>query len=443
MSGLTQSLGHHAGGLAHAANPWARCPYCGHAQALDVNRLARLQQYERDVAAQQLAASDHASHLVVWQSAAVAGSSRWTWLFLALLVICIIVSGLIGAALAVAGWVQPAVVPAIAIMAGFFAFMLGYMSAFLLMRTRIRGRGVQTAQISVACPSCGAPATVNAGAALERCGHCAAPLVATETIILHGIDAATQERRRLAMMHYRTERTTAVGMYARSTAFIVPYVAVGPIALTLLIAMPLFTWKALFGETESEPWGLIVGWLMLFTAVGGLGGLAWIRQSRRARIAGSLDDLARQFAGRRLPDIADVAGWLNQYWAGPFPAQHLYVGPQYGAAALSADGYACLIDSNPTRSEHMFTRLQVLLAAAIPPGLQGQASPPLHPEAAHLVSAGFAIRFEEAGLLATAGDAWVKAVGRRPEALHALAPIVMSMTRLARALGAMPVGSIP
>ena len=45
--------------------------------------------------------------------------------------------------------------------------------------------------------------------------------------------------------------------------------------------------------------------------------------------------------------------------------------------------------------------------------------------------------------MATASDAWVKAVGKRPENLHALAPIVMSLSRIAHGVGAMPVTSIP
>lgn len=443
MPGLTQVFGQCVGGgQAQAANPWPRCPFCGHAQALDVHRLARLQQYERDVEAQQLAAGDHASHLAGWQNAAVATSSRETWLSLAIFVICVIVSGLVGTVLAVMGLVKAIMVPGIAVVGGgCTAFVIVYIVAVLRAFRRFPSRGVQTAQVSVACPSCGAPATITAGAALERCPHCAAPLVASETIIEHGIHAATQERRRLAMMHYRMERITAASMYARGATFMVPLIALGPMALILLIAMLVVTGKALMGETE--PWGVIVGWLVVFAVAGGLGALVFARQSRRARVAGSLDDLARQFAGRRLTGITDVVGWLNQYWAGPFPTQHLYVGPYYGAAALVADGYACLIDSNPTRSDHMVTRLQVLIAAATPPDLQGEASPSLHPEVARLVSEGFAVRFEEAGLVATAGDAWVKAVGRRPEALHALAPIVMRTTRLARALGAMPVGAIP
>lgn len=424
------------------------CPYCRHAQQLSQHHLAQLATYRAQVGAQHAEADVHAQYVEGWRrwygddgAKPSFGAKTFFLLFFG----AAILAGGVGTALAALGLVEWAMLPAIVMMGGFFPAMIVFYGLYFYRLAR--GGDVKAERagaVPVACPSCGAPGQLTAGEALDHCRHCRAPLVPTRAIMDQAIDAARQARRRAAITRYRMERDAMVQVYSQGSGSWATYLILGSFGFVLTVPTILFTAEFLSGKTNARPEGLAILWLFMLGLWGAMALIFLFRRDRRQRTRAVLDHLAHQFHGQRLDDIRSVATWLNQLWAGPYGIEQFYVGASYGAAALRVGPYLALLDYCPDGPEHVKRRVQLLVAAWVPGASEG-VSARLPPEASPLVQElereGWSVALEEGGIVVRASEALTKHL-RRPEALHAVAPVLDRAVRIAGATGCQPVLAI-
>lgn len=155
------------------------------------------------------------------------------------------------------------------------------------------------------------------------------------------------------------------------------------------------------------------------------------------------EQAANELSGCVYSEVAVWVSWLNAYWNGPYPPQHLYTGSAFHVVLGSVDDYPLAIDMDPVAadSEYGKPRTDVLLAANMPSELESSAIPgDLRTRA---LSLGFALSSNTAGFCAS---------GTQLRALHRDTPqnaalILVTVARLlsecARRAGAGPACPIP
>jgi len=422
------------------------CPYCGHQQQLSQERLGQLAAYQQQVGAHDAAADEHAQQLAAWQQwygdSSDGQRKLGTGTFFLFFGGFAALSGGLGALLAALGIIGWELVPTFVMMGGFLPAMVAFYGLYFyrLSQTQ-RAQADRAGAVRVACPSCGAPGGLTPGEVVDHCKHCRAPLVPTREIMAQAVDAAVQARRQTAIERYRAERDAMSQIYSRSASGAAVYFAILPFALMISATAIGFTHEVVTGESTARPEGLAVLWLLVFVLWGVLFGIIMIRRNRRARTRAALDHLARQFSGQVLENMRGTAGWLNQFWAGPYAIEQFYVGSGYGAAALRVGPFLALLDYNPNRAQHMKRRAQLMIAAWVPGASDGgQAVVPVtaQPLVRELGREGWEITFQEGGLIVKADDQLVHQM-KKPGALHVVAPVLDRAVRLAEAMGCRPV----
>lgn len=425
------------------------CPFCGHHQSVSERHLEELGEYQAQVRAQEMLADEHAVYQQSW--------ARWygddgkqqrasTLVFILVLLGCALLAAGGGSTLAALEIVRWDILPSIITIGGFLPAMVLYFGWAVWQSTRAgSGGAAEAGPMLVACPTCGAPGHLTPGDELDHCQHCRAPLVPTRAIMAQGLDAARAARRSAAMQRYRTERSAMANIYGRSAGDKVPYFVLGPFSLMLTVPTVMLTQETLLGETQTRPAGVALLWLFVLAMWGAMGSIFLYRKARIDRTADALEHLACQFHGARLTGVRATADWLNRFWAGPFPITDFYVGFSYGAAALSSNGFHCLLDYNPKKASHMRRRAALYVAAWVPGISEGGQSnlPPGGRKRLKRFAAesGWQVKLEEAGLVAEASQDTMGRL-RNPQSLHEVAPLLPRLTQLAADLGCQPVEEI-
>lgn len=437
------------------------CPYCQFQQPLDQRRLLQLQGYEERVGDELLGAEQHAQQLATYHKwyGKTDALPNYTAQFFLTFAACALISALVGVVLALLEVIEWMLLPSVILMGGFGCASVIYYAGMI-------ARGFSRAPVdrsalgavAVLCPNCGAPGELTPGDALDTCRHCHAALVPDVAAMRLGEAAARAARRRVAMAKYRKERNTFGQIYRSSAGQYVHLFVMVPFGLMLALPTLMITGEVITGARGVPPFGpLLLLWGMSFALWGAIIGSIWWRYARHAKIAAPIAQLCARLGGRSGRGTAPLVTWLNAYWCGPFPIQQLYLGPYHHLVELAYSGYPMLVDYNPSTSEHMVGRFQVLLAADIP-GVQFSPAeysvqpspqvpwPRLSPAAQaalrEVQQLRFGVRLSEAGLLAEADPALLKECKKHPERLLLVEAVGPRLVQLAAQMGASPVRSV-
>jgi hypothetical protein len=442
-----------------------RCPYCGAATDLSRQTVVQAKAYRADVFAEMRRAdAERRAAAEAWQAhrtmeGAQKSSVQTLWIFIAmnalpaLFVPCIfffqLASGprpqleaMAGPALGVAGTLCPMVLLLAIPGYGLFANRREE-------RRAARARAAAGGAAEVACPHCGAPNRLAPGQAVQTCGHCRGALVPSQTVMVRGLDAVREARRRASLERFRAERRRdASGSASRQVSFYLVFwvlqvapVPVIALAFLLYLAVTRLDWTAL----------LLLA-VAVFLPVGGATAYfthRWLRiRQRRRELRAALEDLAVQFHGEAAFARSAMLDWLDAHWAGPYDVAFLAAGKDFGAVRLDAWGFPTLVAVNPRAGFGGGRRYVRLLLAAWIPGLSdGQPAPPLDARAEAtlrwLRASGFDVERTPAGLVATARPHVLERIAKEPDEVHPLALVVGHLTRLAQEIDAAPVPSFP
>jgi predicted lipid-binding transport protein (Tim44 family) len=413
-----------------------RCPYCMGTFALDSVARARLAGYQQQVQAALADAGEHLGHVRAWQQAADPSRVRKLNILVLGGFAALLMVGALAAALLLLldleqmiGWLT-IVIP------------LGFV-AIVLVVVVISSRAPQKAQASagshtVACPSCGAPNRMRVGDALERCRFCRGALVASKEVVEAGIDAADAVRHAAMFDRHRLERQgTAQAMRHNATHHYLALIVFGSLALPLGIGTLAMTNEMLFGSEPLSLAGLFAMWGML-CAVLTAGMVVWqLHRLRKARYERVLDDLAVQIGGQRTASVFPVVEWLNHYWATEYDLAWLRAGAYHGAAFGHVHGLPCLIhlDLHSADSHH---KPHAILVVASWLSASRDRLATMDPNARACIDwlerAGFGVRIDEGGVLASANDSTLKIIRREPTLAHMLITVLTTLSGLSRIL---------
>jgi hypothetical protein len=149
-----------------------------------------------------------------------------------------------------------------------------------------------------------------------------------------------------------------------------------------------------------------------------------------------LQDLAMQIGGQRTESVFPVVEWLNQHWAADYDLAWLRPGAYHGAALGHVNGLPCLIHLDPHSADHNPSRAILVIAAWLSAARHRQAS--MDPNARACIDwlqrAGFAVRIEECGVLATANQGTLESIRKQPSLAHMLITVLTTLAGLARVL---------
>jgi hypothetical protein len=305
-------------------------------------------------------------------------------------------------------------------------------------RSGANARRAVAGEVAVACPNCGAPGRIVAGAPAQVCGYCRETLVASVPVMQHGLDVAALAHRRARLEELRQERAGMASIAAYDMSAYVPYFALGPLLLMTGGAALGFSYQMLAGSEPYSPAIFVLWGMFLALLFGGLG-FVLFRRSRLAALRQATDDLARQFSGMRIEGLRGAADWLDRYWPERYQGTQSYPGFFFTGATLDAFGYPALLVCDVTTGAGRSPKLHVLVAA-----VRSSHPPSAAPSRAAGVALararelGFTVTFTDAGLLGEANTETRELVAKTPPALHAVAPVVTAMVRAAHALGAEP-----
>lgn len=309
---------------------------------------------------------------------------------------------------------------------------------FLVFRQkRLRAAQVSAGSVPVACPTCGAPNQLVAGAAGSACDYCGSRLVPSTTVIRGVLDAGVVAQRQAGLRVLRAERSMTL-VLRKATAN--PYRFVLAFMLMPFIGVPIAF--ALSGDGTGPLIGLagIAILLVLFAVPYFL-----LRHQRRQAWKEPLQNLALQFGGRHSAELVDQVKWLNAYWSDTYRDAWIFgAGTRFGIVTADVGGYPLLLDTNPEgsidRARNLVAyppRLNILVAAYIP--LEAQSLKRLSPEArTHfdaLSHAGFVLTLSTSGILAEANSDVIAGCDHKPGGLRSLAKTFQSLTGLAGHLG--------
>jgi hypothetical protein len=274
---------------------------------------------------------------------------------------------------------------------------------------------VEMGAVSVACPECGAPASLDVGDAVAVCEFCGGQLVATAIAVEHGIDGATQARREAALQRFRKERE--VMLHINRT----PAVMKTLVPLMAVFAVGGIVYAA-FQESPGD--GIIaLGCGTVLVAVGATF-VARATLRERARLQ-AYRDLAQQLNTRLGHGVESLVAWLNRYWPASYPPQHLYT-------------HAHLIDANtgyPTLVALKEGRAEAFLAADMHDARANEES---NREKEWVRKLGFVIKKTEAGVWLEATPQLLQRLSRDVEAHRLFAPALTHAARMLRAMAPPP-----
>jgi LPXTG-motif cell wall-anchored protein len=270
-----------------------------------------------------------------------------------------------------------------------------------------------------------------------------------EQIRQQAIAVAVDEHRKARMERFRAERSgmaaySRIGMSSTSMvifvggSFLLP-IGGGAVAFSISMAR---------GQEPYSP-AIFILWAGVVALIGGIAGFVMYRKRRKQRITDELSQLVTRHAGELLGGVEGTAIWLNRYWAGPFDISQLTRGPYNDSAHLMVEGYPVLVDLDlVAASQHHRARGLMLLACEVP-GMGDpteatlQISPDIRGLMKQAADLGFDVDFRQAGLIARANEATVRALLKKPGSIVSLSQVASSMVRLARAYGGSPVPPIP
>lgn len=427
------------------AAPRSTCPFCRAEVHFDPQAWQALHQYGERVERQHERAREQLQHVSAWKQ--LESDRRPSAYLVPLLVFFGFV--LVGPAIGMWWLRQPSFDPAVfgigsAIL--FNALAIGWSTALWIRRSRRKAEAqVSRSTHRIACPGCGAASELQAGASHHPCPYCGVALIASRTIMLRAEDAARQIARAAEMARYRAEREGMRKILRISTASVAFYMVLGYGGIPMVIVLVAATAQALRGEL---PWfHAALAWLAALAAASILGLVLNFFQQRRERLYAAAEDLAVQFRGRVHRDLDPFIDWLNRYWAGPYNLSLLCGSPGYLAVASEGLGYPVMLEvSLRAHDQHRPPRIQVLVAADIPEVARiSRASWTDHTRAirAYLQAQGFESHIDRAGVRLVAEHRIITHLRRRPDALHALAPILRGAVDLAVSLQGRPATHIP
>jgi hypothetical protein len=284
------------------------CPYCGHRQAPSPALLAELSRYRAEVQGELAQADGAYARAAAWEGWADYGRRSTPKLKLWIpLVSGVTLLGALAFPASQALGIRPEAV-------GTFVTPFLVVPPFLLMGyiivQSLRGSGAaarraNAGEVPVACPNCGAAGRIVAGAPAQVCGYCHATLVASAPVMQRGVDAASLAHRHARLEELRQERAGMANIAAYDMTPYVPYFVLGPMLFMTGGGAFGFTIEMLRGAEPYSP-AIFVLWALFFTLlVGGVGWIAWQR-ARREAYRSALDDLVRQFSGRRLDGLRET-----------------------------------------------------------------------------------------------------------------------------------------
>jgi DNA-directed RNA polymerase subunit RPC12/RpoP len=427
------------GYLPYPGNP--RCPYCAFEQPVSAELLADLHRYAGSVGRELEGANEAYQRAAAWEQWTGQGQRSApnlkliipiTSAFTLLVAVAIPITQQLGIP---PQQVSVVVTPLLTLPA---LFLMGYV-LWSYSGGGVAAKRATAGNVAVACPNCGARAELIAGVPSQVCAYCRAALVASALVMEQGVDAAELAHRRARIEEFRQERLGMVAIYRNDMTAYVPFIVGGSLLLPAGGGAFAFSVAMLTGEEPYSP-AIFVLWGMVLAIVGGLAFVVLRRRSRSRRYRNVLADLGRQFPLHVLEDAEGLADWLNRHWPSKYEVTWLTKGPYFVAASIDARGYPALLNADFTGGEGRATRLHVLLAA------HQRAGHVPHADAHTFVQRTFAfcrqLGFEitpgEAGLFATADAETLRIVGRNPEALHELAPLLGALANAARAAGAVP-----
>lgn len=428
------------GGFAFAGHGTARCPYCGHVQAPSPALVAELANYRENVQGELAQADQAYGRAAAWEGWADYGKRSTPQLKILIPVVSgVTLFGALAFPASQALGVSPAVVSVlvtpILVAAPFVLMVVVLIQAA---RTGTNTRRAVAGNVAVACPNCGAPGRIVAGAPTQVCGYCRETLVASAPIMQHGVDAAALAHRHARLEEFRQERAGMASIAAYDMSAYVPYFVLVPLLLMTGGGALGFSVQMLQGAEPYSPAIFVLWGLFLVMLFGGAGFLL-LRRNRLAALRGAADDLARQFSGRRLEGLRDAVDWLDRYWPERYPGTKSYPGIYFTAAALDVFGYPTLLVCDTSSGNGRMPKLHLLLAAVRSPSVPSPApSPAVRAALARVRELGFTVTFTDAGLFGEANAATREHLVKTPAALHAAAPAVTAMARAAHALGAEP-----
>lgn len=429
--------------------PTTTCPFCGHRQALSSQTYVELRAYTDEVRRELRRADEQHAMVATWRrwtEGPAASAGRSYVMAFGLATGLPLVAGALVFAMHHGGLLTPAQTQPLlgfAIMGASYLGLGAYVVWYLASRRREVAARSRTGRAEVACPNCGAPNALESGQALTRCTHCSAALVPSRTLMVRELDQVRAQARRATLERYRAERSTMAMYMQRDMSPYVIYLVLGSFVPMVGIGTVAFTVQMLRGEEPYSPaifllWGLTLGLL------GVIAGVYLVRRHRLELWRQAVSDLGAQFGGRPLDGLPGLVEWLNRCWAGPYRVERLKRGHLHQIAELRVLGYHALVEVMADSDQHRRPRVLALIAAWVPglsDGSQRRAS--LGPDAKWtkqwLLDAGFEVEISEAGLIAAATDETVKRLRRNPRALHAMAPVLSHLARLANEIGATPV----
>jgi hypothetical protein len=424
-----------------------RCPFCANHFGLSLEQLAELAGYQASVQAAFSHAGREHQLRVQWEQRAERESSP-LWPLVGFLVG---LGALLVVILALRQGVSAGLLPEGLAAAGTGVVFLGFMAGLLALIgwPIVTGRrlGVRPAlhTTRVACPSCGAPNELHPGQTLEVCRYCRSALVPSRTIMQHVADAARITARAAEIARYRSERSAmlvkmrgmhAAGGYAVGAGVLSGFFTVITVSSAIRVG---------YGNPDIPLLAIAATAAPALICLG-IAGLMFDRQRRRKdSYLSAMADLARQFGGEPIRDLAGVIAWLNAYWAAPYEIVDLGTGPSHVAAALAPGGYAALVDVVPWVPHGYRPRVLVLIAADVPEAaLRGHAVSPDAAQASWqwLSQAGFAVTVGRSGVIARARGPAHDFLANSPESLHLLATVLTTLIGYARGIGAEPVAPL-
>lgn len=425
-----------------------RCPYCQHRQALSSQTYQELRAYGAEMERRLGMANQELQRADAW--ARWHGSGRTPGKSLA-----VALGLMMGVPMLLAGgaYVAHALglfesgggpVLSFVIMGASYGGVVIYLVWYYASRRGGASRRTQVGVSRVACPNCGAPNEMRAGKTVETCGHCGAALTPTKTVMMEGLTAAQQHIRRSSLERYRAERKGMAQVLGTSAANFLPFIIIGSFFPMIVLTTIVFSWQMFVtGEEPFDPL-IFVFWAMSAALVGGLIGFVMYRRAKKAAWRQGLGDIARQFHGNVTNDLTQMVGWLNRYWAAPYPILWLWKGVYFGAASLDVHGYPTLVDVEPHGYQNSYpARVHVVLAAWVPGLSEGGSPPPLQGRALELRDwlsrSGFDVEPTPGGLLARARPEVISRLRSDPSRAHELAPIIASLAEIAEQIGARPV----
>lgn len=418
------------------------CPFCGSVQDAPAALLAELGAYQRSVEDERARVREHERAADQWRgwgdSRAVRTRGAWAIPFV---FVFVLFPGLVFGLQALGGEIGLDKGQASFVAMGLFvACFAGYLAWGYGGRRR-RGRAGASAQ-RVACPSCGAPSSLGAGAAQGVCAHCQAPLVPTHAVMERALDQVRLSARRAEIERHRVERAAMAGLYAQSMPNFATYYLSG-MAVVLVGALTFAITFGAFENDRAAPAALPIVWAIFVALVAGLFAFFRGRARKLASYRRTIAVVARQLGGRPVTSTREVVGWLDAFWPAPYPTTRLFRGRGYVGSIVAPRGFAALLEVDPTgyaqgaRYETYYPRrVEVLLASDLP------ASSPWPPAARPIVDelarAGFSVESTPAGLHATGDAARVRRASEDPESIASLTTVTMRLVALAEALGGIP-----